>query len=134
MNAFDYFFEHTSELNKTFLAGKEETSFRQLYNDSLFLAGWLEKNAGQGRHIILLSANNLFFITAYLAIIKSGNICIPLDPEIEKENFRYIHDLTKPVLLFITKDIERKLEISSSQLFIRKLSAFLLIKGISLQI
>lgn len=59
--------------------------------------------------------NNLFFITAYLAIIKSGNICVPLDPAIEKENFRYIKDLTDPSLLFITKDIERRLEIHSDK-------------------
>ena len=34
MNAFDYFFEKTADLDKPFLAGKEEISFKQLYNTS----------------------------------------------------------------------------------------------------
>ena len=88
MNAFDYFFEKSSTLEKPFLGGKEETSFSQLYDNSLSLAhGWRRK-VGRNKHIVLISANNLFFITSYLAIMKSGNICIPLDPSIEKENFR----------------------------------------------
>lgn len=109
MNAFDYFFEKTSTLDKPFLEGKEETSFIELYDKTLSLATWMEKEVGRKNHIILISANNLFFISSYLAIIKSGNICIPLDPSIENENFDYITNLSKPALIFITRDIEKKL-------------------------
>ncbi len=115
MNAFDYFFEQTAELDKPFLIGKEEISYKQLYNSSLDLASWLEEEVGQNKHIILASVNNLFFITSYLAIIKSGNICIPLDPNIEKENFNYIKELTNTDLIFITKDNEKRLELQSNK-------------------
>jgi acyl-CoA synthetase (AMP-forming)/AMP-acid ligase II len=115
MNAFDYFFEHTSNLDKPFLVGKEEITFKNLYNSSLDLAAWLKKMVGQNKHIILLSVNNLFFLKSYLAIIKSGNICIPLDPNIEKENFRYIFELTKPKLLFLTHYVEKRLELKSDK-------------------
>lgn len=108
MNAFDYFFEKTSDLDKPFLVGKEETSFKQLYNSCLTVATHLEEEVGRNNHIILISVNNLFFITSYLAIIKSGNICIPLDPSIEKENFQYINELTNPVRIFLTKNLEPK--------------------------
>jgi long-chain acyl-CoA synthetase len=111
MNAFDYFFENTATLDKPFLVGKEETSFRAFHDKALSLATWLEKEVGRNKHIILLSVNNPFFITSYLAILKSGNICIPLDPAIEKENFSYISDLTKPALVFITRDIARKVNV-----------------------
>lgn len=114
MNAFDYFFEKTANLEKPFLIGKEEISFKQLYNSSLTLANWLEKEVGRNKHIILISINNLFFITSYLAIIKSGNVCIPLDPNIEKENFNYIYKLTNPVLIFLTKDVEQRLALKSN--------------------
>jgi long-chain acyl-CoA synthetase len=113
MNAFDYFFENTSLLNKPFLVGREEVSYNQLYASSLKLAQWLKKEVGSNKHIILISANNLFFITSYLAILKSGNICIPLDPGIEKENFSYITKLTNPRLIFLTKDLEQKLPVDS---------------------
>jgi long-chain acyl-CoA synthetase len=113
MNAFDYFFENTSGLEKQFLVGKDEISFKSLYGDSISLASWLQNKIGQNKHVVVLSHNNLFFLKAYLAIIKSGNICIPLDPVIENDNFRYISDLTQPPLIFTTHDIEKRLELNS---------------------
>lgn len=115
MNAFDYLFEKTATLEKLFLVGKEECSFSHLYNSSIDLASWLEKEFGRDKNIILISTNNLFFLTSYLAIIKSGNVCIPLDPVIEKDNFRYINDLTNPVLSFITRDLKQKLGVDPSK-------------------
>ncbi len=47
MNAFDYFFENTSQLEKPFLAGKENASFNELYNSSLSLASYLKRNFGE---------------------------------------------------------------------------------------
>ena len=116
MNAFDYFFEYTHGLDKPFLVGREEITYKDLYNSSINLSGWIREKAGTGQHIFLLSANNVFFLKSYLAIIKSGNICIPLDPSIEKDNFRYIHELTLPKLIFLTTDVERKLDLGSSQI------------------
>ena len=113
MNATDYFYENTYRLEKLFLIGKEEVSFKDLYASSSHLAKWINETAGTGHHILLLSVNNLFFIKLYLAIIKSGNICIPLDPGIEKDNYRYIHDLTNPKMIFLTRDVERRLELTS---------------------
>ncbi len=112
MNAFDYFFEKTSDLEKPFLVGKETLSFKELYGSSLQLASWLRKEFGINRNMLLLSANNQFFLIAYFAIIKSGNVCIPLDPNIEKGNLEYISGLTKPVLIFMTRDVERKLQLN----------------------
>ncbi|HLP72147.1 MAG TPA: AMP-binding protein [Bacteroidales bacterium] len=111
MNAFDYFFENTYLLTKNFLVGNEEISFAELYRSSLNIAERLRKEAGTGKNIILLSANNLFFLKTYLGIIKSGNTCIPLDPNTEKENFRYIAALTRPDIIFITRELQSKLPV-----------------------
>jgi long-chain acyl-CoA synthetase len=113
MNAFDYFFEKTSDLEKFFLVGKDNLSFKELYSSSNRLASWLRKEFGTNKNVLLLSVNNRFFLIAYFAIIKSGNVCIPLDPNIEKENLEYITGLTNPVLAFITRDIERKISAGS---------------------
>ena len=115
MNAFDYLFEKSAGLEKPFLVGKEEVSFKQIYDSSLNLASSLEKEVGRNKHIILLSSNNLFFITSYLAIIKSGNICIPLDPSIEKVNFDYINELTNPQLIFLSRENEKRLDLQSKK-------------------
>ena len=116
MNAFDYFFENTAGLNKEFLVGKEEITYSQLYSDCIDIARKLRKNIGQNKNIILMSVNNLFFLKTYLAIIKSGNVCIPLDPNIEKENFHYIQKITKPDLIFLTHDVKNRLELKSGKL------------------
>ncbi len=115
MNAFDYFFELSSGQERNFLVGKENLSFIDLYQSSRSLASWIEAEFGHDQNILLLSVNNAFFLTAYFAIIKSGNVCIPLDPNIEKENFRYISQLTNPVLIFCTSDVARKLELEAQK-------------------
>ena len=113
MNAFDYFFEKTLNLEKFFLVGKDNLSFKELYSSSSHLASWLRKEFGTNKNVLLLSVNNRFFLTAYFAIIKSGNVCIPLDPNIEKENLEYITGLTNPIMIFLTRDIERKISAGS---------------------
>lgn len=113
MNAHTYLFQNTSHLEKPFLVGKEQISFKELYASSLELASWIREEYGEGRNILLLSVNNLFFLKVYLAIIKSGNICIPLDPAIEKDNFRYIAKLTGPDVIFLTDDIKKRLQVDS---------------------
>ena len=113
MNATDYFFENTWQLENPFLVGKEEISHSDLYSSAFHLAKWINEKVGTEKHIMLLSHNNLFFLKVYLAIIKSGNICIPLDPGIEKENYRYIYDLTDPRLVFLTREVEKRLELNS---------------------
>ena len=109
MNVFDFFFENTSGLEKSFLEGKESISFKDLYRSSDLLARGIREKIGERQNILLLSQNNIFFLKSYLAILKSGNICIPLDPNIEKENFDYISGLTNPSIVFITPDVKKKL-------------------------
>ena len=109
MNAFDYFFEKSSSLNKYFLVGKEEITFRELHSDCINLANWLREKVGQNKNILLLSANNLFFTKTYLSVIKSGNICIPLDPGIEFENFRFIEKCSVIIVLNRRVKIQKKI-------------------------
>jgi acyl-CoA synthetase (AMP-forming)/AMP-acid ligase II len=109
MNVFDYFFSETKSLTKNFLLGsKESVTFAELYKNSMLLAGYLQEKAGTGKNIILLSHNNLFFITAYLGILKSGNVVIPLNPAIEAENFDYIVTQCESQLGFVSKGIALK--------------------------
>lgn len=115
MNVFDYFFVDSKNLDKNFILGvAEEASFKQIYDDSLKLASHLKRMYGEDNKIILLSQNSLFFITAYLGIIKSGNICVPLNPSIEQDNLDYIVGLTDCKLGFISKTVRSALNISNT--------------------
>jgi len=115
MNAFDYFFEHTHNKSEKFLFGKEEVTFRELYGRSVTLAEWLQDKIGENQNILLLSPNNVFFMVVYLAIIKSGNVVVPLDPMIEKGNFDYIRDLSEAKMIFALPPVKMRLNLEDKE-------------------
>ena len=55
----------------------------------------MKEKVGKNKNIILISQNSVFFITAYLGILKSGNICVPINFSIEQENMNYIFNTTE---------------------------------------
>lgn len=111
MNCIDYFFEESGNSSANFIVGREETSFEALKSNTYKLATYIHDNVGTGKSILLLSTNGVFFVTAYMAIMKSGNICVPLDPKIEAENLNYIKDQSKPEFAFLTPDVDKRLEL-----------------------
>ncbi len=112
MNVFDYFFKETKNLDKEFVIGNKETiSYNDLYNNSLKIASYLKENIGVGKNIILINQNSVFFITVYLGIIKSGNVCVPLDFSIEQNNFDYISKTSESKIIFCDKKLESKLDL-----------------------
>ena len=88
------------------LGNKEKLSYSELYKDSLKLARTLKETYGQKNNIILISPNSSFFLVAYLAILKSGNVCVPLSPSIEDHNLSYIVELTGAKIAFIASSLK----------------------------
>ena len=106
MNVFNYFFETTQDLEKDFVLGSKETvSFKALYQNSLSIASYIKENIGENKNIILRSPNSVFFITVYLGILKSGNVCVPIDYAIEQDNLNYILKTTASIVVFTKKNI-----------------------------
>ena len=104
MNVFGYFFQQSSVLTKNLVVGPRETiSYNKLYTDSLALAQKIKAAYGENNNFLVLSENSVFFILVYLAIMKSGNICVPLNPAIEPENLRKILDKTDSGAAFASK-------------------------------
>jgi len=113
MNCVDYLFENTYHLNKDLIIGTHEIiSYREIIESFSCLAYFLNQKVGTGKSIPLVSQNSSFFIIAYLAILKSGNICIPLNPIIEQNNLDYIINKTRSEIGFISDLAKKKLEIS----------------------
>jgi len=112
MNIFDYLFSVSKNLNKDFILGPaEQISYSQIFEKGLKLANYLNKEIGENQNIILISHNSIFFLIAYLGIMKSGNICVPLNPVIEQENLDFILNTTKSKYVFIPKRIIAKYSI-----------------------
>jgi len=107
MNVYDYLLGQSGFLYKPFLLGnKEELSYQELYGRSMKLARYLAESYGQDNNILLVSPNSSYFIIAYMAIIKSGNVCVPLNPSIEPDNLAFVVDLCKPKTVFIAPALE----------------------------
>ena len=121
MNSFDYFFEHTYKLEKNFVLGPKETiSYVDLYNRSIKLATYLRSTIGENNNILLIALNSVFFITVYLAILKSGNVVVPLNPEIEQSNLNFIQDKCQANLTFTTAQLTTKLNFRNSSILDEK--------------
>jgi len=113
MNVFDYFFENSKDINKDFLLGsKEQISYNELFDKSLQIAAYLIKETKKDEKILLLSHNNIFFLTVYLGILKSGRICVPLNPDIEAENLEYITNECSAKYLFVDSGLLNKYDVS----------------------
>lgn len=110
MNVFDFLFENSSALEKDLiLSPKESTSFKSIFEESSKLASYLRNKLGQDEKILLLAHNSSFFIVAYLGILKSGNICIPLNPGIEQDGYEFIRNKTNSKLGFFSEIVKNRL-------------------------
>jgi len=115
MNVFDYFFSTTQNLEKDFVLGSKETiSFKQLHENSLKIASYIKEHVGENQNILLISPNSVFFITAYLGILKSGNTCVPINYAVEQSNLDFIVDTTETSTVFIAKGLKRRLKLKDS--------------------
>ncbi|MCM4167320.1 Long-chain-fatty-acid--CoA ligase [Arenibacter antarcticus] len=109
MNVFDYLFDTTQSLEKDFVLGPKETiSFKKLHENSLKVASYLKVHVGEDQNIALVSPNSVFFITVYLGILKSGNVCVPLNFTIEQENLDFILETTACQTVFMSKNQQSK--------------------------
>lgn len=110
MNVFDYFFSESKNQDKDFVHGVNEViSFKDIYTHSIKLAYHLKTTYGENNKIIIISHNSVFFIVSYLGILKSGNICVPLNPEIEQDNLNYIISITESKLSLVSSKVRNSL-------------------------
>jgi long-chain acyl-CoA synthetase len=102
MNVYDYLLEESGFLYKKVLLGnKEELSYNELNGESLKLARYIRETYGENNNIILVAPNSIYFMVVYLAIMKSGNVCVPLNPSVEENNLRFIVDLCDAKIAFV---------------------------------
>jgi len=111
MNVYDFLFENSFNLDKDLVLGpKESKSFKSISEQCSKLAFYLRNKLGQNQKIVLVAQNSIFFIVAYLGILKSGNICVPLNPDIDKRGFEFIVEKTNSTTCFISEIIINRLK------------------------
>jgi len=107
MNIVDYLFSDNKDHDKLFVLGNhEQASYDQIFNNSLILSSWLRNTIGNNNRILLISPNSVFFITVYLGIMKSGNVCVPINPNIEQSNLDYINTQSEASAVFLSSKLK----------------------------
>lgn len=118
MNVFDYFFRDSNSLDKDLILGRAETaSYQDIFAQSLALAAKIKEEIGENKNVLILFPNSSWFLIPYLAIFKSGNVCVPLNTDIEQKNLDYIIDQCKPSIAFISKRLKPKLNLDGVTLY-----------------
>ncbi|MDR1060722.1 MAG: AMP-binding protein [Clostridiales bacterium] len=62
------------------------------------------------RFAAVISDNSGFFIEAYFAAIKSGHVCVPLNPAASVQEIAYVAGVCKPEIAFVQKRRAKKFE------------------------
>jgi len=110
MNCVDYLFEHSQQFKKNLILGPtEQISYDKTWKSVLSLADYLHKEFGQDNKIILIGNNSVFFILSYLAIMKSGNVCVPLNPSVSDTVLQYVVKTCQPPIAFTDEISENRI-------------------------
>lgn len=101
MNFTDYTFEKSKDLNKTAVIDNGEISYSEIYERVYSIACLLQyKNYSKEDSVLVISENSAFFIETYFGIIKSGSICVPVNPSMDKKDIAYIAKILNTKLIF----------------------------------
>lgn len=111
MNLVDYLFEESSfKTGKFILNQRDGIAFWELHKEVMKFSNYLRTHHGTEKIILLASENNYFFLIAYLSIIKSGNICVPVDPTLDQHKYDFIKSKTNAKLSFFSRRVKSRIK------------------------
>jgi acyl-CoA synthetase (AMP-forming)/AMP-acid ligase II len=112
MNCIDYLLPKEINQEELFVLNQRDPlSFYNLKQQVAALSVVLKERFGVGNKFILLSPNNNYFIVCYLAIMKSGNVVIPLNPAIEAESLVFVKNQADVQLAFVPQLIQKRIQV-----------------------
>ena len=97
---------HTAENAASFLlAGKpsgavalltldRDYAYADVERGSAAVAAYLSTSASLGDRVILVAENSLYWVAAYLGILRAGLVCVPVPETIAPDDFRYVVNAT----------------------------------------
>ena len=121
MNVIDYFFEKSKNLNKDVIFGRQgEISYKEIYSQIHKLSCYLNSLGYSGERIGVLAENSIFFVVAYLGVMKSGNVVVPLPIKIEESELDRVIGLCDMKLFFVQEKFENILTKETVKLITEK--------------
>ncbi|WP_430816203.1 class I adenylate-forming enzyme family protein [Carboxylicivirga sp. RSCT41] len=118
MNCIDYLLEEHQKHSGDFILGRgTPLSYQELIQGVIRLSNWFESNIGTGNKVILIMPNSSQSVISYLAIMKSGNVVVPLNPTIEKDGFNDIVERCNSRYLVTTLQLKLRSDFQIETIF-----------------
>jgi len=101
MNVADYLLEGKPELTPALLTLSGDYTYGNVREAVQSVADFLLESGGKkGERVLLLAESGLFWVAAYLGILRAGMVCVPLPTNIATSDLEYILSATGPRIIF----------------------------------
>ena len=81
----------------------ENKTFGEVYTQVRKAACWVEKNYGKGSHIAIIGENSYEWLIAFLAVLTSGNVAVPVDKELPASEVEWLLQKADVGAAFVSK-------------------------------
>lgn len=105
----DYVFQYSKNSEAVAVIDKSEITYTDIYSKVLNIECMLKLNK-YNNPVLLISENSAFFTSCYFGVIKSGRVCVPINPSMALKDIEYIINELSIRDIFIQDKLLRKIE------------------------
>jgi len=91
-------------------SGLEQISYHDIYTHVNDLASSIAEKIDTRKKVLLLADNNIFFVISYLAIMRSGNVVVPIDTKSPDKDITYYADICDFAMIFVQEKYAAKID------------------------
>lgn len=94
-NVADYLLRGKKPDKTALLTTSEQYTYGDIEIAAAKIAAYLRRTGvSKGDRVLLISANNLFWVASYLGVLRAGLVCVPLPETISQDNLEFIRSTT----------------------------------------
>ncbi|MBR6222100.1 MAG: AMP-binding protein [Lachnospiraceae bacterium] len=96
-----------------FRKGREgivEKTYSEVFSEVKKAASFVEKTYGKNNHIAIIGENSYEWLIAFFATVTTGNVAVPIDKELPKDEVKWLIDKADVKRAFISKTYSDLLE------------------------
>lgn len=83
--------------------GVEEKSYADVLSEVKKAASWVSSTYGKNTHIAIIGENSYEWLIAFLSVLTSGNVAVPVDKELPADEIAWLLDRADVTAAFISK-------------------------------
>ena len=81
----------------------EEKTYGEVFREVKKAASWISENYGTGNHVAVIGENSYEWLVAFLALLTSGNVAVPIDKELPANEIEWLIKKADVTAAFVSK-------------------------------